>query len=158
MNAKNWLAPLAGMIAVSLVVSVLTTRYILNQQFMPAVINEMTHVEAMIPRLATINTEQLALELQEGEQDQIRVMHALALMVEMMREDGYIIMDEQVVLTSSPRYQIEEISVDAIYREAERRGIDIGERLQERLKEAEADAKRKLEELEALLQSGGLRQ
>lgn len=153
MNSKGWLLPGFIIVTLSVVANYFVTRWIDNNQLIPAIQKELSVIEGNQPKIVTINTEKTVERLQDEGHDPMEIMTGLALLTEMMRSDGVILLDEQLVLSSSERFKLDNVSLNTIFEMAEERGIDVDERIENSVKQAEKAAKERLAEMEELLSS-----
>ncbi|MBT41074.1 MAG: hypothetical protein CMF12_00985 [Idiomarina sp.] len=153
MNSKGWLLPGVVIVAVSVVANYFVTRWIDNNQLIPAIQKELTMVESNQPKIVTINTEKTIERLQDAGNEPMEIMTGLALLTEMLKNDGVVLLDEQLVLSSSERFKLDNLSLDTIFQMAEERGIDVDKRIEDSVKQAEKAAKERLAEMEELLSS-----
>lgn len=153
MNSKGWLLPGVVIVAVSVVANYFVTRWIDNNQLIPAIQKELAMVESNQPKIVTINTEKTIERLQDAGNEPMEIMTGLALLTEMLKNDGVVLLDEQLVLSSSDRFKLDNLSLDTIFQMAEERGIDVDKRIEDSVKQAEKAAKERLAEMEELLSS-----
>lgn len=100
------------------------------------------------PKVMTINRDAMFSRLNSQSDDKMRVLTAINALTEMMEQDGYIVFNSNSVLMASDRYAVRGFNLTDIEQLAKERGIKADEKTQEMIREAEAEAKRKLEELE----------
>jgi len=153
MNSKGWLLPGFIIVTFSVVVNYFVTRWIDNNQLIPAIQKELSVIEGNQPKIVTIDTEKTVKRLQDEGHEPIEIMTGLALLTEMIRSDGIILLDEQLVLSSSEKFKLDNVSLNTIFEMAEERGIDVDERIENSVKQAEKAAKERLAEMEKLLSS-----
>lgn len=153
MNSKGWLLPGFIIVTFSVVVNYFVTRWIDNNQLIPAIQKELSVIEGNQPKIVTIDTEKTVKRLQDEGHEPIEIMTGLALLTEMIRSDGIILLDEQLVLSSSEKFKLDNVSLNTIFEMAEERGIDVDERIENSVKQAEKAAKERLAEMEKLLNS-----
>lgn len=153
MNSKGWLLPGFIIVTFSVVVNYFVTRWIDNNQLIPAIQKELSVIEGNQPKIVTIDTEKTVKRLQDEGHEPIEIMTGLALLTEMIRSDGVILLDEQLVLSSSEKFKLDNVSLNTIFEMAEERGIDVDERIENSVKQAEKAAKERLAEMEKLLNS-----
>jgi len=100
------------------------------------------------PKVMTINRDDMFSRLSSQSEDKVRVLTAINALTTMMERDGYIVFDSSSVLMASDRYAVRDFSLTDIEQLAEERGIKADEQTQQMIREAEAEAKRQLKEIE----------
>jgi len=149
---KSWLAPGLLIIGISTAINFMVVNHLINNQVMTALDEEVAYLEQRMPQVATINTNHLVARFQEEDVDPMKAMGALSLLTEMLRRDGVILLDEQLVMTGPSKFSLNDIDIEQVYQAAEAQGIDVDEKMKANIQRAEEDARKMLEELESLMQ------
>ncbi|PTC00946.1 hypothetical protein C9975_04800 [Thalassospira xiamenensis] len=150
--------PMPMLIGIGIIVFLALVAFTMNQLIevkgREIALEVIAEYEQTVPRakVVTIDRDQMIARLSEETSDKTRILKAISMLTELMQQDGYFVVNSDAVMMTSPQFIVKSFSLMEIERMAEARNIDVDEQTERMIRETEKAAKKKLEELNRLVE------
>lgn len=139
-------------LALSIAISTFVIRKHIDNTLIPAIDRQLGYIEQQIPRIATMDMEAITEDLKRGSVEETsRAYMAMSVFMKMVEQDGVMLFNRKHTLTPSKYLHLDHFDVDLVMAEAQTRGIQVDEAVEEAVSAAQRKAEEQVAQMEALM-------